>query len=482
MNHPEDNEELAQAQKIENLIIRFKDLQPRTVRFEPGATILLEGDINKCVYVIISGSVDMLKQSKETSHKMQIDTFGSGDLIGLTSFWTKQPSFLESKAKTTVTCLRFNASDFEKRVHTDAIFREAIHQLFISNLSGRYRRMISLNIKVAELSEKLENEHEQLKKAMAQLEQTRNRLIHQEKLATLGQLIAGIAHEINNPCAALMQGVEHLSNSLPSLLSLDTTSDNFELEAQFLQAGINCPYWSAEETRTRMDRINKQYPKLKRSLVRRLSPIKSKTLQLIDSELRLKHPNRLPQLLDCFEIGTALRSTRIASSRIRALVVSLKNYGKQDQETWQSLDLRDGLRDTLTVLNNQLKQYTVELKLAPIEPTYCIGGEMNQVWTNLIINACQATPSGGRIQITTLQESREIVVNVTDSGTGIQEHFLENIFEANFTTKKTKASFGLGLGLAISKEIIEKHGGSISASNTRTGGASFTVRIPVEKG
>ncbi|MEN8791707.1 MAG: ATP-binding protein [Lentimonas sp.] len=481
MNKSTDNDELAQVQKIGNLMARFKDLQPETMRFKAGSTILIEGDANECVYVIVSGTVDMLKQSKETAHNMQIDTFGAGDLIGLTSFWTKQPSFLASKAQTAVTCLRFNASDFEKLVNTDAVFREAIHQLFISNLSGRYRRMISLNVKVAELSEKLENEHQQLKEAMTELKQTRNRLVHQEKLATLGQLIAGIAHEINNPCAALMQGVDRLSNSLPTLLSIDATSDNFELEAQLLQAGIDCPYWSAEEIRRRMDDIGKQYPELKRSLVRRISPITSEALALIESELRSKNPDRLQQLLDCFEIGTALRSTRIASSRIQALVVSLKNYGKQDQEEWQLLDLRDGLRDTLTVLSNQLKQYTLDLKLNPIEPTYCIGGEMNQVWTNLIINACQATPCGGQIHISTEQDNRELVITVTDSGTGIKEALIEKIFEANFTTKKTKSSFGLGLGLAISKEIIEKHGGSIAATNAPLGGARFTVRIPVEK-
>lgn len=481
MDDSAPNDELLQAEKIGNLMTRFKDLHPETVSFEPGDTILIEGTENKDVYVIVSGIVDMLKQSKETAHNMQIDTFGPGDLIGLTSFWTKQPSFLESKARTAVTCLRFNAVDFENLVNADHLLREAIHQLFISNLSGRYRRMISLNVKVAELSEKLENEHQQLKQAMTELQQTRNRLIHQEKLATLGQLIAGIAHEINNPCAALMQGVERLSNSVPGLLELDRTPDNFELEATLLQAGIDCPYWSAQETRTRMERITQEYPDLKRSLVRRLAQLNKATLAVVVKVHSLKDTDRINQLLDCFEIGTALRSTRIASSRIQALVVSLKNYGKQDQEEWQLLDIRDGLRDTLTVLNNQLRQYTLDLQLGPIEPTYCIGGEINQVWTNLLVNASQATPDGGKITITTHQEGQEIIATVTDSGSGIPTDLLEKIFEANFTTKKTKSAFGLGLGLAISKEIVEKHGGTISASNLPEGGARFTIRIPIEK-
>ncbi len=477
----EDHNSELEAAKISNLMTRFKGLHPDTVSFEPGDSILIEGNANSYVYVIVSGRVDMLKLSKETSQHMQIDSFGAGDLIGLTSFWTKQPSFLQSKARTVVTCLRFNATDFEKLVNADAVLREAIHQLFISNLSARYRRMISLNVEVAELSERLEHEHQQLKQAMSELQQTRNRLIHQEKLATLGQLIAGIAHEINNPCAALTHSVECLSKSVPSLLELDSTQENFELEAQLLQAGIDCPYWSAEETRNRMDQIAKANPDLKRSLVRRLSQLNKETFAQIESKVGLKNPNRINQLLDCFEIGTALRSTRIASSRIQALVVSLKNYGKQDQEEWQLLDLRDGLRDTLTILNNRLRQYTLDLKLDPIEPTYCIGGELNQVWTNLLVNACQATPKGGTVAITSHQDGTHIIFTITDSGPGISPELFDKIFEANFTTKKTKSDFGLGLGLAISKEIIEKHGGSILASNAPEGGARFTVRIPVEK-
>lgn len=484
MTHASDNIHTdgsdLEAAKISNLMARFKGLQPDTVSFEPDDSILVEGTANSYVYVIVSGMVDMLKLSNETAHHMHIDAFGPGDLIGLTSFWTKQPSFLQSKARTAVTCLRFNSEDFEQLVNTDAVLREAIHQLFISNLSGRYRRMISLNVKVAELSEKLENEHQQLKKAMAELKETRNRLIHQEKMATLGQLIAGIAHEINNPCAALTHGVERLTQSLPKLLGLDTTPDNFELEAKLLEAGIACPYWSAEETRTRMDVISKQHPELKRSQVRRLSQLDEGTFKTVAAAVGLKKPDRLTQLLDCFEIGTALRSTRIASSRIQALVVSLKNYGKQDQETWQMLDLREGIRDTLTVLNSRLKQYTLNLKLDPIEPTYCIGGEMNQIWTNLLVNAAQATPDGGTITITSHQEANEIIISVTDSGTGIKEELVDKIFEANFTTKKTKSDFGLGLGLAISKEIIEKHGGTIRASNAVNAGACFTIRLPVE--
>ena len=160
-------------------------------------------------------------------------------------------------------------------------------------------------------------------------------------------------------------------------------------------------------------------------------------------------------------------------------MISLKNYGRQDQDIWEPTDLREGIRDTLTVLNNRLKHYAVRLQLDPIPITRRNAGEMNQVWTNLITNACQATPEGGTITISTATPPDEsaLFITVTDSGIGIPPDHLEQIFETNFTTKTSKSEFGLGLGLAISKEIIAKHDGRITAENMTNGGAHI-VRIP----
>ena len=400
------------------------------------------------------------------------------------NYSSKRPSFLESRALGPVTCLKLDGDAIKELSEQDSGIREAIDHLFISNLSNRYRRMIALNVRVVELGDALEQEHTRLKEAMADLEETRNRLVHQEKLATLGQLLAGIAHEINNPCAALSHGAELLIESLPRLFKKGEPLENFAAEGTMLEAGIRCPYWSPEEKRARMEQLALVFPELKRSLHRRLAQLDETTIQ----SLKLTHKKQLSEtdlasihhLLDFYEIGMSLRSVRISSERIHRLVVSLKNYGKQDQDAWDHFDLREGIRDTLAVLNNRLKHYCLQVQLDPIPTLYCNGGEMNQVWTNLLVNACQATPEGGEIIIKTFTEKEAIVVSVEDSGTGIPAQNLERIFETNFTTKKTKSDFGLGLGLAISREIIAKHNGQITASNRPQGGAIFTIQLPVK--
>jgi len=479
----DENDDLNDPIKVQNIVQKIRHLKKETVSYAPDAPIINEGESNAFIYVILEGSVQLLKHG-QTKASMPVDRFGPGDLLGLTSFWSQQPSFLSSKAITAVNCLRLRNEDVEQLVHEDPAFGKTVHRIFISNLSKRYRRMIALNIKVAELGNALEHEHAQLKQAMQDLESTRNQLVHQEKLATLGQLLAGIAHEINNPCAALNRGVDNLIRILPTLFDTTHVFGKFNQEGRMLTAGMNCPYWSAEEKRSRMHQLLEQYPNIKRPLARRMAQLDEHTfrsLHLPDhGSLADKTIARISNLFDFYEIGNYLRSVQLSSDRIHKLVISLKNYGKHDEATWQMFDLRDGIRDTLTVLNNRLKHYRIQLRLDPIPPIYGSGSELNQVWTNLLINAIQATESGKTIAISTEQtDPHSIMIQFSDAGTGIQPHLLEKIFEANFTTKKSKSDFGLGLGLAISKEIIEKHGGNIQASNRAEGGACFTITLPV---
>lgn len=473
------------SNEMQAIVDQMRRVRNDTVQFEQDDVIILEGVKNDHFYVILEGDVEMRKRTHGSEDSMRVDQFGAGDLIGLTSFWTKSPSFLESRAMGPVTCLKLDGNAIKELSQIDSSIRETIEHLFISNLSNRYRRMIALNVQVAELGEALESEHTRLKKAMADLEETRNRLIHQEKLATLGQLLAGIAHEINNPCSALSRGTDLLIESIPKLFQKGQPLADHATEGAMLEEGIRCPYWSPEEKRKRMDQLAEQFPHLKRSVHRRIAQLN------MDAVKRLNLPqnsaptedqlNRVLSLLEFHEIGMSLRSVRISSERIHSLVISLKNYGKQDQDAWEHFDLREGIRDTLTVLNNRLKHYSVHLQLDPIPTTYCNGGEMNQVWTNLLVNACQATPESGEIGIRTTATKDRLTVTVEDSGPGIAEQNLERIFETNFTTKKSKSDFGLGLGLAISREIIAKHNGQITADNRPHGGARFTVQLPIKK-
>ncbi|MGF1530271.1 MAG: ATP-binding protein [Puniceicoccaceae bacterium] len=468
--------------RVRALVEKLGDLQKGTLHFPQGSIIVEENEQNEHVYVILDGEVQMLKHSS-INPSLEVDRFGPGDLLGLTSFWSREPSFLRSVALTEVRCLAIDSFDLDQLTRRDPEVRLIIHRLFISNLSNRYRRMISLNVRVAELGDALHREHAQLKQAIHDLEQTRNRLIHQEKLATLGQLLAGIAHEINNPCAALSQGVESLNQALPQLLDPTHAIPPQPVHLSLFLAGLEASYPTTEDKRSRRDALLSRHPELPRSLARRLArlaPDLLPTLQLPSKgSLKSKDLQRIESLLATYELGTHLRSIRLSSERIQKLVVSLKNYGRQDQPQAELFDLRDGIHDTLTVLNHRLKNYQLSLDLQEIPKVLVVGSEINQVWTNLLTNACQATPTGGHLRITASVDEESVIVQVIDSGTGIRPDLLERIFETNFTTKNTKSDFGLGLGLAISREIIEKHAGSIQATNNPDGGATFTVRLPL---
>ena len=430
--HPDDDPELQiEPGKLKTIIAKVRELNKDIITFDPDAPMINEGQQNDHLYVILKGRIQLLKRS-QTQAPMQVDTFGPGDLLGLTSFWTQEPSFLSSKAITTVTCLRLKNKDVEQLAHQDPEFRQTLHRTFISNLSKRYRRMIDLNVKVAELSSDLENEHRQLKQTMSDLQKTRHQLVHQEKLATLGQLLAGIAHEINNPCAALSNGVEHLLIHLPALFEENNVLSTFSEEAAMLKAGLTSPYWSAEQKHERMHHLFEKYPGIKRSLARRIAQLDDLSMERLELPKDHKHfdtsRNRISNLIGFYELGNYLRGIQLSTQRIHKLVVSLKNYGKQDEAEWQMLDLREGIHDTLTVLNNHLKHYNVELDLKDIPLTYCIGSEMNQVWTNLLINACQATEKGNTLSLSTQQnDDRTITVEFKDTGTGIPEPLLEKI-------------------------------------------------------
>jgi signal transduction histidine kinase len=183
--------------------------------------------------------------------------------------------------------------------------------------------------------------------------------------------------------------------------------------------------------------------------------------------------------VEVFEAGTLVRNMRVASSRIGNIVGSLKGYSRQDRAEEDEVDLREGLNDTLILFGYVLKKFKVEVDFPDIPPVRCNASELNQVWTNLVLNACQAMGSSGTLHLTCgTVGTRMVWVNIQDSGPGVPESLRQRIFEKGFSTKESGESGGMGLGLAIAKGIVEKHNGRIEVENVAEGGAAFTVFLP----
>jgi len=452
-------------------------LQSFVKEFNAGTIILREFSENDSLYIILEGLVTIIKFDENINTKVADQ--GPGEFLGMLSFQTGEPVFQSAKAKTRTKTLVINHNDFDKLREEYPEISKILYDLVFVNLAERYRKVVQLHIEVNKLTHNLKKEKEQLKEIIRELEETRNILISQEKMAVLGQLTAGLAHEINNPASALLRSVEFLINNLPLMLDKAGRLNDKGLLKYFFESGQKRVFTSSEEQRDKTRMLAGLYPGLKRSQVRILADMTEETLSKIEPfALKDKHHELLELYLEAFQSGIFINGIKLSTSRIEHLVKSLKSFSRQDKGIVEPTDLRDGLEDTMLMLGNRLKKIEVIKNFSDIPKVKCNVGEVNQVWTNLMINACDAMDNSGKLFVSCGAEGKKVWVKIADNGPGVPEPIKEKIFDSSFTTKTAGGDFGLGLGLAISKGIIEKHKGSISVGDRQGGGAEFTVMMP----
>lgn len=466
-------------QLIRAALERIPQMSSRVRQCRAGEVLFKEGAANLNLVVVLEGELELRKVSRDN---LLIDRLGPGALAGLLSFTERRPSFSECRAVVATEVLMLEEAWLNPILEEHPEFARLFDDLLLRNLAVRYKRVVNLNLEIAELSKALSEERNQLRQTVEDLKRTRNQLIHKEKLATLGQLLAGIAHEINNPGAALSRSTENLSRLL-SEVSSGEGSEPAPLDPVFLEGGMASSPPDSREQRTRLEELSRGFPKAPRSLLRRVSLLNPERAGEMAPLLRAlpsaEAAAAIEGRLAVFEIGSNLRAVRVATDRILRLITSLKHYGRPDDGGEGMVDLKEGIGDTLTILSNRLKGYQLRLDLEDCPLIRGFAGELNQVWTNLLVNACDATPGGGFIGVSLRRNGDEVVVAFEDSGPGIPRELRERVFETNFTTKKGATDFGLGLGLAISREIVEKHEGGIFIGDAAGGGARIEVRLPI---
>ena len=270
----------------------------------------------------------------------------------------------------------------------------------------------------------------------AELERVQARLLQSDKLASIGQLAAGVAHEINNPIGYVHSNLGSLRGYVESLATL--------IEAYEKALASDDPRNARDTIAALRERLDVAF-----------------VLQ------------DLPQLL---------AESREGIERVRKIVQDLKDFSRAGRdETWTVVDLHKALDTTLNIVWNELK-YKAEVmrRYGELPAVECLPSEINQVFMNLLVNAAQAIPQRGIIEVETQARGEEVVVRICDSGPGIPDEVREHMFEPFFTTKPVGA--GTGLGLSISHGIVMKHRGRIEAFNRESGGACFEVTLPVRRG
>lgn len=457
---------------INKAIVDSEELSKLIRTYKKGEVLFPQGRVITHLYLVLKGGV-LLTHTHADGSSMDSITLAPGHFAGLVSYTTGNPTLTQATASIDSTIFRVRQNEFYHYMELFPELRRNIEQLMLHNMAERFNTNLKLESQMNSLNQRLSIESEQLKEAYNQLENSHQKLVAQEKMATLGELVAGFAHEVNNPAAALLRSSEMLKENF-----MDT--QNATAKTEIFNLGLESKPLSSSDIRFRMVAIQKEFPWVKeRSLIRKLAQMPDEALEIIKKK---KKKDKIEILIQQFDAGKFIHNIQVASERIANLVKSLKSYSRQDRNQLDMIDIRDGINDTILILSNRLKYLHLELDLLDIPQTCGKMGELNQVWTNILVNACDVLPDGGVLKIRTYEEGDfKIVVEISDNGPGIPEDVLPKIFEPNFTTKNQGAKFGLGLGLAISNEIVRQHGGFIKATNQKGGGATFQIVLPVKE-
>jgi signal transduction histidine kinase len=317
--------------------------------------------------------------------------------------------------------------------------------------------------------------------------------LQDERLLSLGRVAAGLAHELNNPASAVARSAKALLGELDQLeaasqpycaLRMTQAQANAVEALRAGLAGAGPRQWSPIQMSDREDAIGEwlDAQRLDRVDPRALaeSAISLEQLKELAPVLGDALPAVLEQVTMDYSVRRLAGEIETAASRIHALVAAVRGFTYMDQTTVpKPVDLGQGIADTLTILKSKAKQKRVELgvTLAPSLPKIeAFGGELNQVWSNLVSNAIDAVPEGGRVDVTADAAGSNVTIKVADNGPGIDPKVLSRVFEPFVTTKDVGQ--GTGLGLDMARRIIRRHNGNISFT-TGPQGTEFTVTLPV---
>jgi PAS domain S-box-containing protein len=283
---------------------------------------------------------------------------------------------------------------------------------------------------------------ERLGKAYGELKNAQLQIIQQEKMASIGQLAAGVAHEINNPMGFIISNLSSLQGYTVKMSAFLAAQDEVAADLSGLCGAEN----------------------------------KEKASALLEKLQEAKRVNKIGFIMD--DIKELMEETLEGADRVKNIVQDLKGFARVANDDGIMTDINAGLKSTINIIWNELKyKTTVTKEFGELPLVYGNPGQLNQVFMNLLLNAVQAIETQGDIRIRTRADENNVFVTIADTGCGMEPEVMSRIFEPFFTTKEVGK--GTGLGLSVSYEIIKKHGGEISVESIVGKGTTFTVRIPV---
>ncbi|GAL77344.1 two-component sensor histidine kinase [Algibacter lectus] len=384
-----------------------------------------------------------------------------------------------------------NLTKATKEISQEGNYKLRVHKQGndeIGDLVDEYNEMLS-QIYVRE--EALKQRTNELTQTLGDLKQTQEKLINSEKLAALGQLIAGVAHEINTPLGAIRSSIGNINKTLCFVLNEYPIFINElpkELKENFLNlvedSFKNRHMLTSKEERSLKKKISKIFEEhdIKNAYSFADTFVDMMVVENVENYLDLLQNENSEKIIEtAYKITGLQRSTEnieFAADRASKVVFALKNSSRVNNYEEQVLaDVTEGIESVLILYNNQIKQGIEVAKVyKEIPEILCYYDELNQVWTNILHNAIYAMELNGKLTIKTYTENNWVVVSISDSGRGIPKDEIDKIFDPFFSTKPTGE--GTGIGLDISKRIVEKHHGKIEVQS-EPGKTTFSVYLPI---
>jgi two-component system NtrC family sensor kinase len=338
-------------------------------------------------------------------------------------------------------------------------------EIYLRNMAAKIRRRESslheardqqkvANEQLVQLVQKITRRETSLRQAKNELEALNGQIIEQqqllvqaEKMASVGQLAAGVAHEINNPTGFVMGNLEILVEYKDSIQCLLKGYEALEADIESLGNDAEIP-----DSDTLLSTLEK--------------------VRLIKSEQDIAYIMA--------DIDTLLVDSLLGTERIHNIVKDLKSFSRVDDGDTKEVELNEEVIETaLRLVWNEMKyKCTLKKSLTALPLINCRPGELSQVIMNLLINACDAIEQEGEVTLSSYFENASISIQVSDTGVGISEEHMLKLFDPFFTTKDIGK--GTGLGLSISHGIVRRHGGSLTVSSQLGKGTTFTVNLPIE--
>jgi len=453
------------------------DHPPRRT-FAPGERIVHADRRLNEILILTEGRVRLSRTEDGVRKTFHIRT--AGRILGLIALTLGTSAFFDVEAETEVTTIPVPYADLNRALTTNPPLAGHFTTVLLRSFARRAIRAVEQHNEIDDLNSTLASERDRLRATLDELAATQTHLVESEKLATLGELAAGIGHELNNPIAAIVRGVDFVQEDVESLLAEQHDDD---AASDYLHAGIDSRPLPTSEQRRR--RVELEALGLDAGVARRLVKVGVDSAETYRHRFGALDADALGIQLDeierFYDLGLALRNIGASANRIAGLVGSLRTYARSEQELQTDIGLNEGLEDTLVLVGHHSHGVDITRDYGSLPPIEGYPGKLNQVWTNLIVNALQALDGSGSLTVRTDTPDPGFVrTQIIDTGPGIPAEHLARVFDLRFTTRQGRVEFGLGLGLRICQDIVAQHHGTIDVES-EPGRTCFTVILPTRQ-